>query len=76
MKKKLHTYFDRFDICEAYYLYANHYHEGQNSEIYKIFGRLEKLRFKPSPALTVKSLTKNGARIYSNLKRTHAKGSR
>ena len=33
-------YFDRFDICEAYYCYASDYHEGQFSKIYEIFGRL------------------------------------
>ncbi len=54
------VYFSRFDICEAYYLYASHYHSGQSSEVYKIFGRLSKIGFKPSVSL---SLPENGREI-------------
>ena len=68
MKRKVFTYFDRFDICEAYYLFASHYHDGQWSETYKIFGRLNNIQFRPSPMLSLKSLTKNSLRIYANLK--------
>ena len=40
-------YFNRFDVCEAYYCFACLYHAGQWSEEYKIFGRLKALRFDP-----------------------------
>lgn len=44
--------FDRFQICESYFLFLSHYHEGQNSKKYK---RLSKLTsyYKPSPLLTL-----------------------
>ncbi len=58
---------DRFDICEAYYMFATLYHSGQYSKTYEIFGRLERMQFKPSVALSVDSLTDNGRLIYNNL---------
>lgn len=58
-------HFDRFDICEAYFLALTHCHGGQWS---KEYARLCKLTrpgfFKPSPFLTVESLTENGREIY------------
>lgn len=61
-------YFDRFDICEAYYLYAMLYHRGQWSEEYKIFGRLHNIKYKPSRILKDHtSLTENSVEIYDNL---------
>jgi len=60
-------YFDRFDICEAYYCYASDYHEGQWSKIYEIFGRLHELDFNPRMDLSFESLTDNGQSIYQNL---------
>ena len=61
-------YYDSYDICEAYYLYASHYHEGQFSQLYEIFGRLENLKFKPRPMLSdVADLSENGQMIYENL---------
>lgn len=66
---------DRFDICEAYYLYAREYHEGQLSKIYEIFGRLHKLKFRPSPLLSYDSLTENGREIFNGLiSRNHLSG--
>jgi len=59
--------FDRSDICEAYYLFASHYHSGQGSKVYEIFGRLEKIKFHPRPTLDEKSLSENGKAIYDNL---------
>lgn len=41
-------WWDRFDICMAYWTYAYLFHEGQGSDTYAIFGRLERLRFRPS----------------------------
>ncbi len=40
--------FDRFDVCRAYYWFAYQYHGGQWTEEYAIFGRLDKLGFRPS----------------------------
>jgi hypothetical protein len=40
-------YFDRFDICLAYWAYATHWHGGQFSDTYAIFGRLERMGFRP-----------------------------
>ena len=60
-------YFDRFDICEAYHLFASNYHEGQFSKIYKIFGRLHNIQFKPSDNIGFETLTENGQEIYNNL---------
>lgn len=39
-------HFDRFDICVAWWLYAMHYHEGQDSKLYRVFGRLERIGFR------------------------------
>jgi uncharacterized protein (DUF1810 family) len=63
-------YFDRFDICEAYWCYASDCHEGQFSKIYEIFGRLHELEFSPSMDLSFESLTDNGKDIYNNLVET------
>jgi hypothetical protein len=58
-------HFDRFDICEAYFLALTDCHGGQWSAEY---ARLCKLTrpgfFKPSPFLAVESLTENGREIY------------
>ena len=66
-------YWDRFDICEAYYLFARQYHEGQFSETYAIFGRLKKINFNPSPYLQEHDdpeqaiSTQNARDIYKHL---------
>lgn len=62
-------YFDRFDICEAYYLFAAHWHGGQSSKEYRIFGRLDKIKFKARDSLSVETLSDNGLAIYTNLVR-------
>ena len=59
--------FDRFDICQAYYLYACSFHEGQYSAIYRILGRLARLGFKAGPYLHTDQLTENGRCIYDKL---------
>lgn len=43
---------NRFDICEAYYLFACEWHRGAGSAEYRIFGRLHNLDFRPSPMLS------------------------
>ena len=60
-------YFDKFDICEAYYVYASLYHSGQWSKAYAIFGRLERMKFKPSPMLSEEILTENALEIFNGL---------
>lgn len=60
--------FNRFDICEAYYVFAMLYHTGQGSKEYAIFGRLRKLGFSPGLYLCSKEgLTENGLEIYRKL---------
>lgn len=66
-------YFDRFDICEAFYIFACEYHKGQNSKEYQIFGRLHKISFKPSPFLSKKTLTENGRNILASLIKRYRK---
>ena len=60
-------WFDRFDICEAYWIYADQYHEGMWSDIYRIFGRLNRIGFSPAPSLSEDSLTENGQAILQSL---------
>lgn len=40
--------FNKHDVCAAWFLYAAAYHGGQNSKLYQVFGRLEKIGFEPS----------------------------
>ena len=60
-------YWDRFDICEAWYLALSHCHSGQWSDTY---ARLCKLTrpgfFKPSAGLSIGSLNENAKAIYDN----------
>lgn len=61
-------HFDRFDICEAYYLYATLYHGGQWSKEYQIFGRLEKIKFRARPSLCNEDdLEENARAIFDQL---------
>lgn len=72
------AYFDRFDICEAHYVFASLYHGGARSPEYRIFGRLSDMQFRPAPALGRDSLTENGRDIMAGLVRRwrqcHRKG--
>ena len=68
-------YFDKFDICEAYYLFASGYHQGGDTTD-GIFWRLHRMQFKPGAFLEcsdnpMMGLTENGAEIYNNLIVTH-----
>lgn len=66
---------NRFDICEAYYLFAMEYHGGQWSPEYAVFGRLSRMEFRPSPMLSrARDLTENGRMIYSDLLRRYHSG--
>ena len=61
-------YFDRFDICEAYYVFAMLWHGGQFSKEYEIFGRLERMKFRPPPMLSgPEDLGENAREIYDRL---------
>ena len=55
--------FDRFDICEGWYLALSECHGGQWTREYR---RLSMMRryFTPSPSLSVETLTENGRDIY------------
>ena len=57
--------FDRFDICEAYFLALSHCHGGQWSREYARLCRLMTY-FKPSPLLSVETLNDNAREIYEN----------
>ena len=59
--------FDRFDICEAYYVYAYDCHHGQDSKEYRILGRLDRIGFKPRFNLNYSRLSDNGKYIYDCL---------
>jgi hypothetical protein len=61
-------FFDRFDIAEAYYLFFCHYHEGGASAKYRRLSKMARY-FKPSPLLSVATLTENGREIYELLTR-------
>ena len=58
-------HFDRFDICEAYFLALMECHGGQLSKEYARLCRLMSY-FKPRPNLTTETLTENGREIYTN----------
>lgn len=60
---------DRFDICEAWYLFAVRWHEGQWSKTYEIFGRLDRMGFSPRHMTSPGELTENGQEIYLQLVR-------
>jgi hypothetical protein len=44
--------FDRFAICEAFYMFAMLNHGGQASTEYEVFARLDRLRYRPRPMLS------------------------
>lgn len=56
-------YWDRFDIAEAWYLALCHCHGGQWSREYARLCKLSRI-FRPSPLLSVETLTENGREIY------------
>lgn len=62
----------RFDICEAYYLYATHYHRSGLTErcvmhVTPIWEQLERMRFRPSPMLSEETLSEEGLEVYHSL---------
>lgn len=67
---------DRFDICEAYCLFAAEWHKGKWSPEYAIFGRLHDMGFRASPMISKDSLSENGRDILANLIRKARRGER
>lgn len=49
--------------CEAYYVFASDWHGGQGCPIYRIFGRLAAIKFKPGP-LAFEHLDDDAQYIY------------
>jgi hypothetical protein len=64
-------YFDRFDVCEGWYMFSVLWHGGAADPIYSIVSRLTDMGFKPSPMLDLTSLTENGMDIYRSLCERH-----
>jgi len=59
--------FDRFDIVEAYYCYAEEWHGGARSAEYALFATFNRLRFRPRPNLSSDTLSENGRAIFDRL---------
>ena len=66
-------YFDRFDICEAYYCYMALYHGGQWSKEYALTGVFDRIQFSPRDSITTNpdNLEENGHEIFDNLVETN-----
>lgn len=63
-------YFDRFDICEAWYVFLSQWHEGQWSLKYERLCKLTRPGFfKPSPLFSgnPEDLEENAKAIYDSL---------
>ena len=61
-------YWDRFDICEAYYLFMMLHHGGQWSAEYALSGTFARLEFSPRPSLASPAdLEDNAREIYNRL---------
>ena len=66
---------NRFDICEAWYVFAMLHHRGQWSQEYEIFGRLNRMEFRPAPTLSgPRDLEDNGREIYEALVGQYVEG--
>ena len=65
-------YFDRFDICEAYWVFAYGCHVGGDTSD-RIFHRLHRMEFKPRPSLGTNAfpLNENAQAIYDSLVDNH-----
>ena len=62
-------YFDRFDICEAYYCYVTLHHNGQWSKEYLLHSVFDRLHFKCRDSVThdPDKLSDNGRAIFDRL---------
>lgn len=62
-------YFDRWDVVEAHYWFAVHYHGGQFSDLYAKQCRISRYF---SPAILADGpSSENACEIYNNLERKH-----
>ena len=69
------AYFDRLDICEAYYILESDYNVGgwlreRPSNVRRMEScsvQLHRIGFKPSPIISYDNLSENGKVIYDNL---------
>ena len=65
----MESYFDRFDIVEAHYIFCGEYHEGVRSKKYHMLSKMTGY-FKPRYFLQkdgYEALTENGKEIYKML---------
>jgi len=58
-------YWDRFDICEAWYLALTDCHGGQYSRAYAKLCKLKQY-FDPATNLSIDTLSENGLQIYDD----------
>ena len=68
--------FDRFDICEAYYLFHCLWNMGGQT-MHPVSGReihtrLHRMQFEPAPSLSLETLNENAREIYDELERQEA----
>lgn len=71
MARRRITGCSRFDVAEAYYVFAMNHHRGQGSREYKIFSRLDKIKFKPRQSLRArKDLEPCAKKVYDRLVRS------
>ncbi len=59
-------YFDRWDICEAWYIYLSENYEGQGDDKYRRLCRLLEY-FRPRVNLRRETLSENAIEILANL---------
>ena len=69
-------YWDRFDICAAYWWYACEFHGGKRSAEYAIFGRLARVHYKMGvgESSSKRNLTENSRAILAQLVRRFRNG--
>lgn len=61
------SYFDRFDVCEAYYMFATLYQPTRTHR--DTWRKLSRLKFRPSPLLRLESMSENAKEIFGQLVR-------
>lgn len=60
--------FDRFDVLNAYYVFATLHHSGQGSAVYGYLGRLARMGYKPGlQAQKCRLLDPGARRVYRDL---------
>lgn len=69
------SYFDRFDICAAFWHFAAEYHGGQWSAEYAVFGRLHRMRYRMGAGEGDKrNLSENARNILAGMVRQWRSG--